>query len=62
MKTGVEFIACDMPSATPFMLHIYAAVAEEEARAISARTKAGLQAANHARLAAAAVLHAGGSL
>jgi DNA invertase Pin-like site-specific DNA recombinase len=45
MKTGVEFVACDMPSATPFMLHIYAAVAEEEARAIGARTKAGLQAA-----------------
>jgi DNA invertase Pin-like site-specific DNA recombinase len=31
-----------MPEATPFMLHIYAAVAEQEARAISARTKAGL--------------------
>jgi hypothetical protein len=29
----------DMPEATPFMLHIYAAVAEQEARAISARTK-----------------------
>ena len=45
MKEGVPFIACDMPSATPFMLHVYAAVAEEEARAISRRTKAALAAA-----------------
>jgi DNA invertase Pin-like site-specific DNA recombinase len=34
-----------MPEATPFMLHIYAAAAQEEARAISARTKAALLAA-----------------
>jgi DNA invertase Pin-like site-specific DNA recombinase len=46
MKTmGDNFVACDMPNATPFMLHIYAAVAEEEARAISARTKAAMAAA-----------------
>jgi DNA invertase Pin-like site-specific DNA recombinase len=45
METKVEFVACDMPEATPFMLHIYAAVAEQEARAISARTKAALAAA-----------------
>jgi DNA invertase Pin-like site-specific DNA recombinase len=45
METGVDFVACDMPNATPFMLHIYAAVAEEEARAISVRTKAALAAA-----------------
>jgi hypothetical protein len=25
MEEGVEFVCCDMPSATPFMLHIYAA-------------------------------------
>jgi DNA invertase Pin-like site-specific DNA recombinase len=36
METEVKFVACDMPEATPFMLHIYAAVAQEEARAISA--------------------------
>ena len=42
METKVQFVATDMPEATPFMLHIYAAVAEQEARAISARTKAGL--------------------
>ena len=46
METKVKFVACDMPEATPLMLHIYAAVAqEEEARAISARTKAALAAA-----------------
>jgi DNA invertase Pin-like site-specific DNA recombinase len=45
METRVKFVACDMPEATPFMLHIYAAVAEQEARAISARTKAALAAA-----------------
>jgi DNA invertase Pin-like site-specific DNA recombinase len=39
MASGVPFIAVDMPNATPFMLHVYAAVAEEEARAISARTR-----------------------
>jgi DNA invertase Pin-like site-specific DNA recombinase len=45
METKVKFIACDMPEATPFVLHIYAAAAQEEARAISARTKAALEAA-----------------
>ena len=42
METKVKFVACDMPEATPFMLHIYAAVAQEEARTVSARTKAAL--------------------
>ena len=45
MEAEVKFVACDMPEATPFMLHIYAAAAQEEVRAISARTKAALQAA-----------------
>lgn len=45
MERKVDFVCCDMPSATPFMLHIYAAVAEEERRMIAARTKAGLAAA-----------------
>jgi len=45
MERKVEFVACDMPNATPFMLHIYAAVAEQEARAISERTRAAMQAA-----------------
>jgi DNA invertase Pin-like site-specific DNA recombinase len=45
MEQKVDFVACDMPNAQPFQLHIYAAMAEEERRAISARTKAALQAA-----------------
>ena len=42
MQSGVPFLVCDRPNAKPFELHIYAALAEEEARAISARTKAAL--------------------
>ena len=45
METKVKFVACDLPEATPFMLHIHAAVAQEEARAVSATTKAALAAA-----------------
>ena len=45
MKSGVEFIVADMPTATPVMLHIHAAIAEHERGAISQRTKAALQAA-----------------
>ena len=45
METGVPFVAADMPTATPFMLHIYAAMAEAEGIAISMRTKAALAAA-----------------
>ena len=42
MQSGVPFLVCDRPNAKPFELHIYAALAEEETRAISARTKAAL--------------------
>jgi DNA invertase Pin-like site-specific DNA recombinase len=45
MKSGVEFVAVDMPMANRFMVHILAAVAEQEAEAISKRTKAALAAA-----------------
>jgi DNA invertase Pin-like site-specific DNA recombinase len=45
MKSDVRFTAADMPDADPFRLHIEAAIAEEEARKISARTKAALAAA-----------------
>jgi len=45
MESGIDFVAADMPSADRFMLHIYAAVAEEEGRRISERTKAALAAA-----------------
>jgi DNA invertase Pin-like site-specific DNA recombinase len=45
MESGVAFVACDMPHAKPFELHIRASLAEEEARLISERTKAALAAA-----------------
>ena len=45
LEAGVEIEAADLPHANRFVMHIMAAVAEEEARAISARTKAALQAA-----------------
>jgi len=45
MESGVEFRAADMPSADRFMLHVYAAMGEEEGRRISERTKAALAAA-----------------
>jgi len=45
MDSGVEFVACDNPTATRFTLHILAAVAEQETAMISARTKAALAAA-----------------
>ena len=35
MESGVGFVAADMPNANDFMLHIYAAVAQEERRLIS---------------------------
>jgi DNA invertase Pin-like site-specific DNA recombinase len=45
MESGVEFVAVDMPQANHFVVHILAAVAEQEAEAISKRTKAALAAA-----------------
>ncbi|MEP3226306.1 MAG: recombinase family protein [Parasphingorhabdus sp.] len=45
METGIDFVAADMPKADRFMLHVYAAMAEEEGRRISERTKAALKAA-----------------
>lgn len=45
MQSGVAFRVCDRPNAKPFELHIFAALAEEETRAISSRTKVALQAA-----------------
>jgi DNA invertase Pin-like site-specific DNA recombinase len=44
-KAGVEFVAADMPAANRLTVGIMALVAEEEARMISARTKAALAAA-----------------
>jgi DNA invertase Pin-like site-specific DNA recombinase len=45
MERGVRFKATEHPEADPFMLHIYASVAEQERRAISKRTRAALAAA-----------------
>ena len=44
MAAQVPFTCCDIPHADPFLLHIYAAVAEQERRATSERTKAALAA------------------
>lgn len=44
METGVKFIACDQPSANDLTIHILAAVAQDEAKRISDRTKAALAA------------------
>lgn len=45
LKSDVRIIAADMPDADLFRLHLEAVIAEEEARKISARTKAALAAA-----------------
>ena len=45
MESKTPFVACDMPNADPLRLHIEAAVAEDERRRISERTKAALAAA-----------------
>lgn len=45
LEAGVEVAAADLPEANRFVLHIMAAMAEEEGRMISARTKAALASA-----------------
>ena len=42
MESGVDFVACDNPHANRLTIHILAAVAEDEARRISERTKKAL--------------------
>jgi DNA invertase Pin-like site-specific DNA recombinase len=42
MDSSVEFVAVDMPTASRFTVHIMAAVAEQEAAMIAARTKAAM--------------------
>ena len=45
LERGVDLEVVDMPNATTFQIHIYAALAEEERRLISERTKAALKVA-----------------
>lgn len=45
MDSGIDFVACDNPDANRLTIHILAAVAEDEARRISMRTKQALEAA-----------------
>lgn len=45
MDSGVEFVACDFPTANRLTIHILAAMAEYERDMISKRTKDALQAA-----------------
>jgi DNA invertase Pin-like site-specific DNA recombinase len=42
MESGLKFVACDVPDANEFTIHILAAMAQQEARMISERTKAAL--------------------
>ena len=43
MEQGIGLTIAEMPTATDFQLHIFAALAQEERRLISIRTKAALQ-------------------
>ena len=43
--SGVDFVCCDNPHATPLTIGVLAVVAEEESRLISQRTKAAMAAA-----------------
>ncbi len=43
MDKGIALTVAEMPTATDFQLHIFAALAQEERRLISVRTKAALQ-------------------
>ena len=42
MESGVELVVAELPNATDFQLHIFAALAQEERRVISQRTRLAL--------------------
>ena len=48
MESGVKFVAVDMPNVDNLTIHVLAAVAEQEAKLISQRTKAALDAKREA--------------
>lgn len=39
LDSGVKFVCCDMPTANELTIHIYSAIAQDEAKRISTRTK-----------------------
>ncbi len=43
MDAHIKFVCCDMPQANEFTIHIFAALAQQERKMISERTKAALQ-------------------
>ena len=45
MESKVKFLCCDMPEANEFTIHIFAAIAQQERKMTSDRTKAALKAA-----------------
>jgi len=47
MEQGIGLVCAEMPHASDFQLHIFAALAQEERRLISERTKAALAEAKH---------------
>jgi DNA invertase Pin-like site-specific DNA recombinase len=49
LAQSYDFRCADMPERNPFMIHVYAAFAEEERRKISERTKLAMQAARDQR-------------
>ena len=57
MESKVDFVACDNPHANRLTLHILAAVAEAEAKAISERTTAALKAAKRRGVALGSARH-----
>lgn len=44
-RSGVKFVCCDNPHANEFTIHIFAAVAQQESKMISDRTRAAMAAA-----------------
>lgn len=43
MNSGIKFVACDIPTADNFTIHIFAAMAEREADMIRTRTKQAME-------------------